>query len=120
MAPSEIAVAFLQLAAAGRVDEAWQHVGPGFRHHNPYFAGDGASLKRAMAEASAAEPNKALEVQHVVAEGALVAVHSRLVRVEGPVIGVVHLLRFEGGLIAELWDVGQVIPADSPNQHGAF
>jgi hypothetical protein len=28
--------------------------------------------------------------------------------------------RFEGDRIAELWDVGQVAPADSPNEYGMF
>jgi hypothetical protein len=28
--------------------------------------------------------------------------------------------RFEGDRIVELWGVGQQIPADSPNENGAF
>ena len=35
-------------------------------------------------------------------------------------IAVVHLLRFEGGHVAELWDVGQAVPEDSPNPNGMF
>ena len=33
---------------------------------------------------------------------------------------VVHILRFEEGKIAEMWDVGQEIPRDCPNQLGMF
>lgn len=33
---------------------------------------------------------------------------------------VVHLLRFRGGKIVEIWDCGQPVPADSPNSDGAF
>jgi len=31
-----------------------------------------------------------------------------------------YLFRFENGRIAELWDVAQEIPADSPNANGPF
>jgi predicted SnoaL-like aldol condensation-catalyzing enzyme len=30
----------------------------------------------------------------------------------------VHIFRFDGGLIAELWDIGQPVPEDSPNERG--
>ena len=33
---------------------------------------------------------------------------------------VVHFFRFEKGRIAEMWDVGQEIPSDSPNENGMF
>jgi hypothetical protein len=29
-----------------------------------------------------------------------------------------HLFRFENGRVAELWDIAQEIPADSPNTNG--
>jgi len=35
-------------------------------------------------------------------------------------VRVVHILRFEGDRIVELWDIGQEIPQDSPNEHGMF
>jgi predicted SnoaL-like aldol condensation-catalyzing enzyme len=35
-------------------------------------------------------------------------------------MAVVHILRFEGGKIVEMWDVGQEIPKDSPNALGVF
>ena len=33
---------------------------------------------------------------------------------------VVHILRFDGAKIAEMWDIGQEIPKDSPNALGMF
>ena len=32
----------------------------------------------------------------------------------------VHIFRFEGDRIAELWDIGQEVPAESVNQYGMF
>ena len=116
------AVSFLKLAASGNVSEAYaNYISPTFRHHNPYFAGDAESLKKGMAEAAAKFPNTMLEVQHIFEEGELVAVHSRVQHGSGePEISVVHIFRFEGDRIAELWDVGQAAPADSPNKYGMF
>jgi predicted SnoaL-like aldol condensation-catalyzing enzyme len=31
-----------------------------------------------------------------------------------------HLFRFEGSRIAELWDVGQSVPEESVNDYGMF
>ena len=118
----ESAISFLKLAASGNVSEAYaKYISPNFRHHNPYFAGDAESLKKGMAEAAAKFPDTTLEVQHIFEEGELVAVHSRVQHGSGePEISVVHIFRFEGDRIAELWDVGQVAPADSPNKYGMF
>lgn len=35
-------------------------------------------------------------------------------------ITTVHLFRFRGDKIVEMWDWGQTVPADSPNKDGAF
>jgi predicted SnoaL-like aldol condensation-catalyzing enzyme len=116
------AVEFLQLAAAGRVDEAYaKFVAPGFVHHNPWFAADRATLAAGMAASAQAEPNKSFDVQRVIGEGEFIAVHSRLERADaGKVYGVVHILRFEGEWIAELWDIAQEVPVESPNALGMF
>jgi predicted SnoaL-like aldol condensation-catalyzing enzyme len=118
----EIATAFLKLAASGKVDEAYdKYVSANFRHHNPHFKGDATSLKAGMAEAGAKFPNTTLEVQRVFEEGDLVAVHSRVKHApDTPDIAVVHIFRVEGDRIAELWDVGQEEPANSPNENGMF
>src|SRR2546425_2089850 len=115
---SEIAITFLKLASSGRLDEAYGHVSPNFRHHNPYFKGDAESLKAGMAEAHTKFPNTKLEVQHVFEDDDLVAVHSRVKHsADGPEIAVVHIFRFERENVVELWDVGVQVPKDSPNEH---
>lgn len=118
----ERAISFLTLASSGRVSEACQrHIGPGFRHHNPYFKGDAESLKAGMEQNAARFPNKRFDVQRALEDGDLVAVHSR-VRLESgqPGVAVVHVFRFQNERIVELWDVGQPVPADSPNENGMF
>ena len=118
----QTAITFLKLAASGKVSEAFQkYLSRNFRHHNPYFAGDAESLKKGMVEAQEKFPNTTLEVQHALEEGDLVAVHSRVRHSsDTPEIAVVHLFRFEGDRIAEMWDVGIEAPKDSPNQNGMF
>ena len=117
----QIAISFLKLAASGKLDEAYSHVSPNFRHHNPYFPGDAESLKAGMAEAATKFPNTTLDVQRVFEEGDTVAVHSRVRHSpDTPEIAVVHIMRFEGDRIAEMWDVGMEAPKDSPNENGMF
>jgi predicted SnoaL-like aldol condensation-catalyzing enzyme len=118
----EIATNFLRLAAYGNVREAYaQHIHPNFRHHNPYYRGDAASLKAGMEENAVAMPNKLFEVQRVLEDGDLVAVHSRIqLKADMPEIAVVHIFRFEGDEIIEAWDIGQQAPQESPNENGMF
>lgn len=116
------AESFLRLAASGQVRDAYQrHVGPGFRHHNPYFPGDADSLRRAMEENATQNPDKSLDVKLVLEDGDLVAVLSHVKQDPDDRGGaVVHIFRFEEDRIVELWDVGQEIPEDSPNENGMF
>ena len=116
------AVEFLQLASRGRVQEAFdRYVTSDFRHHNPYFRGDARSLATAMAQNAAENPEKQLEVRHVLEDGEFVAVHGRVrLRPDGQDIALVHIFRFTDDRIAELWDIGQPQPAESPNQYGMF
>jgi predicted SnoaL-like aldol condensation-catalyzing enzyme len=122
MTMKETAIAFLRLTARGDVDEAFaRHAAPGFRHHNPYFAADADTLKAGMKENAARFPHMVFEVQRALAEGPLVAVHSRAVLgEEGPELAVVHILRFEGDRIAEMWDIAQAAPVPMANRDGMF
>ncbi len=116
-----IAISFVNNAASGKLDEAYSLVSPNFRHHNAYFPGDAESLKAGMAEAHKEFPNTKLDVQRAIEEGDIVAVHSRVQHApETAAIAVVHIFRFEGDQIAELWDVGMEVPKDSPNENGMF
>ena len=117
----DIAISFLTCASSGRLDEAYSLVSQRFRHHNAYFKGDAQSLKAGMADAHTQFPDTQLEVQHVLVEGDLVAVHSKVQHApEQPAIAVVHIFRFEADKIAELWDVAMEVPEDSPNENGVF
>ena len=121
MNKKDIATIFLKLASSGKVREAYdKYVHPDFRHHNAYFKGDRESLLRGMEEAAITSPNKFLEVQHVFEDGNMVAVHSHVKQENGTDIAVVHIFRFDGDQIVELWDVGQQVPKDSPNENGVF
>jgi len=116
------AVSFLELASSGNIREAYsKFVGDGFRHHNPFFEGSAESLRAGMEENARQNPNKIFEVKRVIAEDELVAVHSD-VRQKPDDLGaaVVHIFRFENGRIVELWDLGQPVPEQSPNQYGMF
>jgi len=118
----DAAISFLRLAASGKAREAFQKcVGSNFRHHNPFFRGDADSLRIAMEENAAKNPKKALEVQHALEDGDLVAVHSHVRQnPDDRGAAVVHIFRFEGDRVVELWDMGQPVPENSPNENGMF
>lgn len=122
MTPAQRALAFLEQVAAGQVASAFQaFVADGFRHHNPGFPGDAASLRAAMEADAAANPSKALEVKQVISEGGRVVVLSWIRQHPGDRgYAVVHIFRFEGERIAELWDVVQAVPEAQVNPDGMF
>ena len=117
------AESFLKMAGMGHVHEAYQrYVAPSFIHHNQSFKGDRQSLLTAMQEASTASPNKSIEIKRIYEDGDTVIAHSLVTREDpkAPGIAVVHIFRFEHDRIAELWDVGQPVSKDSPNENGMF
>ena len=118
----QAAVDFMRLGAAGRVDEAYQkYVDMRGKHHSPYFVAGFAALKKAMIDNHNQFSNKQLVVKHVLGDGDLVAVHSHVVLTPGDKgIATLHLFRFRENKIVELWDFGQPVSADSPNQDGIF
>jgi predicted SnoaL-like aldol condensation-catalyzing enzyme len=118
----DIATQFLRLAATGRAREAFERFGaPNFRHHNVWFPGDGASLMNGMDDNARQNPDKEITIHRVVAAGDEVATFSEVHHRQGDTgAAVVHFFRFEGDRIAELWDVGQEIPDNSPNKNGMF
>lgn len=118
----DTAVDFLKLITAGEIRDAYEkYAAPDFIHHNPHFKGDRESLAVAMEENHKYFPNKKYEVTHVIEDGDLVAVHGRVQLSEGgKTVVVVHIFRFENDKVVELWDVGEEIPKDSPNENGMF
>ncbi len=117
-----IAREFFRMATSGQVREAYdKYVSNDFRHHNAYFKGDRESLLVGMEENEKRFPGKLLEIRHQLEDGDLVATHSRLrFSPDKPEMAVVHIVRIVNDKIVEMWDVGQEIPKDSPNQNGLF
>jgi predicted SnoaL-like aldol condensation-catalyzing enzyme len=122
MSQKDIAGDFLALAASGRAKEAFaRYVGDGFPAPQRLLSRDPHSLMTAMDENAKQYPGKTLEVKMAVEEGDKVATFSKVVHSPGENgAAVVHIFRFANGKIAELWDVGQAIPDESPNQYGMF
>jgi predicted SnoaL-like aldol condensation-catalyzing enzyme len=116
------AIDFLHLASSGRAREAFERYGSaGFRHHNPSFSGDAESLAKAMDDNAAQYPAKSLWVRQAVEEADVVAVFSEVHHAPGDSgVAVVHMFRFEGDRLAELWDVAQPVPSARVNEHGMF
>ena len=113
---------FLTLVSSGEVRRAYDtYVGKGFRHHNAHFAADAESLLKAMEENARQNPQKKIEIKQTIEEGDRVAVflHVRHNPTE-PGYALVHIFRFAGDRIVEMWDVAQEVPASSPNTNGIF
>jgi predicted SnoaL-like aldol condensation-catalyzing enzyme len=122
MNKKDIAISFLRLASSGNVREAYEkYVHPDFRHHNPYFPGDRASLLAGMEESAVKFPNKEFEVVRALEDGDLVAVHGRVrLMPTSPWIALMHIFRFKDNQIIEEWEAGQEVPKESPNKNGVF
>ena len=127
----EAAVKFLSLIAAGRPKDGLVFFTPDCITHNPYTAGDMNALTDAMiavqtqGSAGIVKGSTAvfkLAIQHVLAEGELVTVHTTLASSNANAGGLrqIHLFRFQGDKIAEYWDITQFVAEGSPNAAVAF
>jgi predicted SnoaL-like aldol condensation-catalyzing enzyme len=118
----QLALQFLEMVMAGKIDDAYRkHVASDGKHHNPFFPAGFPALREAMKENHVQFPNKRLTVKNVLGDGDLVAIHSLIVLGPGEAgVSAVHLFRFDGDKIVEMWDCGQPVPADSPNKDGMF
>lgn len=116
------AVHYLQMIIAGEIDEAYErYISPDLRHHNPHFPGDAESLRNAMKANDGMSPNKTLEVKQTIEEGEMVMVYSHIKQNPSDLgAAVVHVFRFSNGKIIEMWDVGQPLLEESPNENGMF
>ncbi len=72
-----------------------------------------------MAQDHENNPNLAITPKQVLADKDKIVVHS-LVEKADMQIAVVHIFRFSGDKIVELWDLGQIIEENTPNQNGLF
>jgi predicted SnoaL-like aldol condensation-catalyzing enzyme len=118
----EIAVSFLNLVASGKIEVAYQlYIAPDFIHHNPFFPGDAHSLMQAMKEDAANNPQKTLEVKQAIQENDRVVIFSHVKQNPNDLgWAIVHIFRFQNNQIIELWDLGQAVQEDSPNENGMF
>jgi len=118
----ESAQHFLKLASEGKSREAFKfYVGKDFKHHNVYFKGDAYTLMIAIEEDAKMNPDKIFEIQRALEEDDLVAVHSRFRQNPNDAdYAVMHIFRFEGNKVVELWDFAQAAPDEMINENGMF
>lgn len=118
-----VVLAYLDtMIAKGRVQEAMdRYVADGYIQHNPKMpTGKAASTKAFIALAASMKGLK-IEVKRAVAEGDMVAVHSKGTRYPGDRgVAVMDFYRLENGLIVEHWDVIQDVPESAANGNGMF
>jgi predicted SnoaL-like aldol condensation-catalyzing enzyme len=116
------AKSFLQLVVARKIHDAYAtYVAKEMRHHNPWFAGDAVSLEKAMEENHSKNPHTVIDIKRVLEDGNFVTVHSHIrMQPDEPGFATVHIFRFEGDRIVELWDIAQPVPKETPNKNGMF
>ena len=75
----------------------------------------------AIEEDAKMNPDKIFEIQRALEDGDLVAVHSRFRQNPNDTdYAVMHIFRFEGNKVVELWDFAQAAPAEMINENGMF
>ncbi|MGW1745618.1 nuclear transport factor 2 family protein [Streptomyces sp. NPDC002092] len=96
-------------------------VRPDYIQHNP-LAPDGAEMLKNLAVSVHKQfPHAEYDIKRVISEGDLVLVHSNVVLTPGTRgSAVFDIFRFQGGKIAEHWDVGQAVPEKSVNGNDMF
>jgi predicted SnoaL-like aldol condensation-catalyzing enzyme len=115
-------VDFLRMVVDGQIAEAYRrYVDMQGAHHNAHFPAGFPALRQAMIDDHTKAPHKRITFHNVLGDGQLVAVHSRLEIGEGgQSYAAVHLFRFRGDRIVEMWDLVQAVPPDTPNEDGMF
>lgn len=117
----DIAKAFLQGIITEKIHEVYDlYTMQNFIHHNGFYCGDRESLLNGMLDSNKLFPNKKLVIKMAIAEPPYVTLFSQVQITEGKEIAVVHIYRFDGERIAEMWDISQEVPEDSPNEYGMF
>ncbi|MFI7410568.1 nuclear transport factor 2 family protein [Streptomyces sp. NPDC049627] len=98
-----------------------RYVRPDYIQHNP-LAPDGAETLKNLGVAIHQQfPDARYDVRRVISEGDLVLVHSNVVLTpDTRGTAVFDIFRFQGGRIAEHWDVGQEVPESSANGNDMF
>lgn len=118
----DIAVNFLNLVIAGKIDEAYvKYVNLSGQHHNLNTPAGFHALKAAMKDVEAQTPSKKFDIKYVIGDKDMVAVYSHwTMQPDDPGMVIVHMFRFDDGKIVEFWDIDRPLPANLPNTDGAF
>ncbi|MFF7561328.1 nuclear transport factor 2 family protein [Streptomyces pseudovenezuelae] len=96
-------------------------VRPDYIQHNPTAADGSAGLKGLAASIHQQFPEARYNVKRAVSEGDLVLLHSNVVLVPGTKgASVIDIFRFQGGRIAEHWDVVQNVPDTTASGNDMF
>ena len=114
--------AFDLLFVQHKVDEAVDtYFDPGYIQHNPMAATGAEPMRKFFKQFYASTPTASVKVDHVLADGDLVAVHYLTkFKPEDRGFMVVDIFRVAHGKIVEHWDVVQPIPEKSANENGMF
>lgn len=115
-------VAYYETAFGGQPEEAVRlYMGGSYTQHNPEAADGPAAFIGFVHALRTANPDVALEIKRVIAEGDFVVTHSNLVLSPGePGLALADIFRLEDGKVVEHWDVIQAVPDSSANPNGMF
>ena len=114
--------AFDLLFVQHKVDEAVDtYFDPGYIQHNPMAATGAEPMRKFFKGFYASDPQASVKVDHVLADGDLVAVHYLTkFKPEDRGFMAVDIFRVAHGKIVEHWDVVQPVPEKSANDNGMF
>ncbi|TMQ94797.1 nuclear transport factor 2 family protein [Actinomadura soli] len=108
--------AMAELIETGDVDALGMVLSDEFVHHRPDSSATKAEWLAAVRAAWERIADMEVEVQHVLADGDHVMMYSRRRLPDGgPEVAVVDIWRFDGGLIAEAWEVIEPVAQASAN-----
>lgn len=93
------------------------YLGEKYVQHNPQAVDGAEGLVEFFGVLAAREPDFRAELVRVVADGDLVATHSRFVY-STATVAAMDFWRLEDGRIVEHWDAIQPVPAQSRNANG--
>jgi len=90
-----------------------------YTQHNAMLP-DGRDAAASFLSKLYSDPNSLFEVQRILVDGPLVALHVRAHPVGRPLLAVADFYRLVDGLIVEHWDVIQEVPTAAANSHPMF
>lgn len=113
--------AYVTGLGAGDLSVLDRYLAPGVIEHNPVMPSGAANMKAVYTGVFAQFPDLTFDVERVIGEGDLVAVHAHLVAVpgtRGQALG--EIFRVKDGRIVEIWSSTQDVPETSLNTNTMF